>query len=196
VGITLARSAATLAIAVGGALIARQVQMPLPWMIGGMLAVTIVALAKVRIADHGVHLPPVARMVMVPVIGVMLGSSFTPDIVGQMGDWWLTLIGLVVFIGSTLAVIYQVYRRVFGFDRPTAYFSAIPGGVIESAILGEMAGGDARTISLIHFCRIVLAVLTIPVAMRLIYGPVGSVAISADSFDTALSVTVSALSSW
>ena len=42
------------------------------------------------------------------------------------------------------------------------------------SIIGEGAGGDARTISLIHFCRIVLAVLTIPLVMRAIYGPVGS----------------------
>ncbi|MEM6667561.1 MAG: AbrB family transcriptional regulator, partial [Pseudomonadota bacterium] len=155
-------------------------------MIGAMLATTLVALGKVEVAGRGVKLPMSVRMVMVPVIGVMLGSSFTPEVARQIPGWWITVVGLVVFIVVTIAIVYQINRRIFGFDRPTAYFSAIPGGVIESAIIGEQAGGDPRTISLIHFCRIVLAVLSIPIAMRLIYGPVGSVAISPEKLDTAL----------
>lgn len=183
----------TLAIAIIGALIARAVQLPLPWMIGAMLATTLVALFDLRIAGHGVRLPMAPRLVMVPVIGVMLGSGFSPEIIGQMAHWWATMAGLLVFVAASLFAVYTLNRRVFGFDKPTAYFAAIPGGVIESAILGEMAGGDGRTISLIHFCRVLLAVLTIPITMRLIFGPVGSVAIAPDALDTALSPSDMAL---
>lgn len=184
---TLLQAAGTLVLAVIGSLIARTIQLPLPWMMGAMLATTIAALFKLEVAGLGVKLPVTLRMIVVPVIGVMLGSSFSPAMVGQMVHWWWTLAGLFVFVGGSLLIIYNIYRRYFGFDMPTAYFAAIPGGVIESAILGEMAGGDSRTISLIHFCRVLMAVLTIPIALRMIYGPIGSVAIPAGSLDTALS---------
>ncbi|MEM9207319.1 MAG: AbrB family transcriptional regulator, partial [Pseudomonadota bacterium] len=180
------RTLFTIAVAGVGGWVAALVGVPLPWMIGAMLATTVFALFAIAPAGIAVRSPMEFRTVMVPVIGVMLGSSFTPEIVEQMAGWWITITGLLVFIGLSLATIFVLYRRVFGFDTPTAYFAALPGGVIEAALLGEQAGGDSRTISLIHFCRILLAVLTIPIAMRLIFGPVGSSAISADAYDTAL----------
>jgi membrane AbrB-like protein len=111
---------------------------------------------------------------MVPVIGVMLGSGFTPAVVAGMREWWLTLLALAGFILISTGVVYQFYRRVYGFDRTTAYFGSIPGGLIDMAIIGESLGGDGRSISLIHFARILAAVLTIPFAMQWLYGPIGS----------------------
>ncbi len=183
------QAVATLLIGAAGGYLASLIGVPLPWMIGAMLANTIVAIADVRIAGHGVMLPLTVRTVMVPVIGVMLGSGFTPEVARQMIAWWPSVVGLFLFVGLSVITVYTLYRRLFDLDRPTAYFAAIPGGVIESAILGEMAGGDQRTISLIHFCRILIAVLTIPLAFRLIFGPVGSAAVGADAFKTAISLS-------
>ena len=181
-----AQAVATLSVGTAGGALAYFLGVPLAWMIGAMLANAILALANVRIAGHGVMLPMGLRMVMVPVLGVMLGASFRPDIFHQMADWWITMLGLIAFVGIAATLVYQMYRRLFGLERPTAYFAAIPGGLVESAILGEMAGGDLRMISLIHFCRIIVAVLVIPFALQAFYGPVGSAALPVDAFDTAL----------
>lgn len=184
----IARTTGTLVIGSLGGYVAALISLPLPWMIGAMLATTIAALSRAQIAGQHVLLPQSFRLVTVPVIGVMLGSGFTPEVAQMMVVWWPSVLGLFVFVMASVVSVYVVYRRFFGFDRPTAYFASIPGGVIESAVLGESAGGDARTISLIHFCRILLAVLCIPMAFRLVFGPVGSQAVGASAFETALSI--------
>jgi uncharacterized membrane protein AbrB (regulator of aidB expression) len=65
----------------GGAL-AAWAQLPLAWMIGAMLATTAGAMAGLPIA-----VPTALRNLFVVVLGVMLGSSFTPAILDQLGDW-------------------------------------------------------------------------------------------------------------
>ncbi len=172
--ILLGRTVATLAIGAAGGWIASQIGIPLPWMIGALIAVGICALFDLTVIGHGVHVPQILRSAMVPVVGVMIGSTFTPEILGQIPQWWITMLGLVVFILASTAAVHTLYRRVFRYDSATAYFSAVPGGLILMAVIGEDSGGDPRTISLVHFCRIVLAVLIIPFVMRMIYGPVGS----------------------
>jgi membrane AbrB-like protein len=114
--------------------------------------------------------------VMVPVIGVMLGASFTPDIVGRMPGWWPSLAMVPVFVMASTALIYPLYRGVFSYDRATAFFSAVPGGLLEMSVLAEEQKGDTRTVSAIHFLRIVFAVLSLPLAFGIIFGPVGSAA--------------------
>lgn len=175
--IATAKTVATLALGTAGGWIAAAAGLPLPWMMGPMLAVGAAGVAGLSVGGHGVSVPLWLRTTMVPIIGVMLGAGFTPDVVAGIGDWWITMAALVAFVCVAAALVYQIYRRMFGFDRPTAYFAAIPGGLVEMAIIGEGVGGDGRTISLIHFCRILMAVLTIPFVMEAIYGPVGSRAI-------------------
>lgn len=185
----IARTIGTLIIGSVGGYLAAMASLPLPWMIGAMLATTIAAISKAQVMGQQVLLPLQFRLVMVPVIGVMLGSGFTPEVARMMIVWWPSVIGLFFFVIVSVVSVYFVYRRLFGFDQPTAYFASIPGGVIESAILGESAGGDARTISLIHFCRILLAVLCIPMAFRIVFGPVGSQAVGTGAFETALTLS-------
>lgn len=178
------RTIGTLLLAGVGGYGALLIGLPLPWMMGAMLAVAIAALARAGLGGHHVHMPAWPRLMMVPVIGVMLGSAFTPEIAAAIPHWWITMLGLLVYVALATALVYWLYRHLFGYDRPTAYFSAVPGGLIEMALIAETVGGNTRTIALIHFCRIVVAVLTIPFVMRWLYGPVGSGAIGfAHGFD-------------
>ena len=59
--------------AIGGALF-HQLDMPLAWMIGAMVFTTGAALCGLKIA-----MPIGLRSFMVAVLGVMLGSAFTPE---------------------------------------------------------------------------------------------------------------------
>jgi len=163
------KTLATVAIGAAGGYAGYAIDMPLPWMLGSILVVGAAGIAGISIGGHSVYVPVWLRSTMIPVLGVMLGSGFTPQVVSGMVDWWITLLALVGFIMLATAVVYQFYRRVAGFDAPTAYFCAIPGGLVEMAIIGEGSGGDARTISLVHFCRILFSVLTLPFLMRWLY---------------------------
>jgi uncharacterized protein len=66
---------------------------------------------------------------------------------------------LVICIG---AVGYPFFRRVFGFDHATAFYSAMPGGLQDMLLFGEEAGGDVRALSLIHATRVLIVVTLLP----------------------------------
>jgi membrane AbrB-like protein len=55
-------------------------------------------------------------------------------------------------------------------DRPTAFFSAMPGGLVDMILMGERAGGDPNTISLMHAARIFLVVMLFPVVIQMVTG--------------------------
>jgi uncharacterized membrane protein AbrB (regulator of aidB expression) len=100
----------------GGAA-AAWVQLPLPWMIGAMMAVTAASVAGLPVA-----LPVPLRSAMVVILGVMLGSSFTPAILDRLGDWAVSLSMLLVYTLAAGAAGTFYFRRVAGYDPVTAYF--------------------------------------------------------------------------
>ena len=140
----------------GGALLNR-FNLPLAWMIGAMLFTSAAAMAKLPVA-----VPKALRGAMITVLGVMLGSGFTPAVVAQMGEWTVTLAALAVYIVAVTAVGVAYLRRVAGYDPVTAYFTATPGGLNEMVLVGTAMGGDDRTISLVHALRVMLVVMAIP----------------------------------
>lgn len=139
--------------------------LPLPWMLGSMSACIIAALAG---AKPAMVMP--LRSVMLAVLGVMLGSSFTPDLLGQAAQWAPSLVSLFVAMAVATALVMAYLRRVGGMSVPTAYFAAAPGGVNEMVVTGSALGGDEHTIAMIHFLRILLIVFTIPFGFQLATG--------------------------
>ncbi len=150
--------------ALGGWLFA-SLRLPLPWMLGSMTACTVAAILRVPIGAPAVVRPP-----MTMVIGVMLGTGFTSQTLGSIATWGSTIIGLAGFIIVSGAACVTYFRRIAGFDVPTAFFAGMPGGLVEMVILGEHKGGDAGKIALVHSARVLLVVLTLPFLMQLMSG--------------------------
>lgn len=150
--------------AAGGSLF-HALGMPLPWMLGAMLVVTVASLSGLRPA-----VPPRLRMVMLAVLGVMLGSHFTPGLLERLGAWTPSLLALLVVSAGTPFVAAPIFRRLGGFDRVTAYFSGTPGGLNEMVLVGSAMGGDARSIALVHALRIMVVVFAVAAWFRLTEG--------------------------
>ena len=160
-----ARTAGTLAAGTAGGALFAWLNLPLPWMLGAMVATTVASLGGAP-----VYVPGPLRSIMLAIIGVMIGASFTPEIVEQARAWPLTIGCLVLYLGLLMGVLFIYFRRVVGLDAPTAYFSAAPGGLSEMVLTGAAMGGDDRTIALIHATRILLVVLLIPFWFRFMTG--------------------------
>jgi membrane AbrB-like protein len=107
---------------------------------------------------------------MVAVLGLMLGSAFTPDIMARVGHWLPSMAALLLYIAAVTAVLFLYFYKVAGYDRVTAYFSASPGGLNEMVFVGGEMGGDVRTISLIHGGRVLFVVLVVPFGFALFGG--------------------------
>jgi hypothetical protein len=110
------------------------------------------------------------RQGMIIVLGVLLGSGFTPE---------LAAAGLPNGRASlcrphrhdhdrrgTLCYALAAHALPTG-TRPTCYFAAMPGGLNDMTIMGGAMGGEERAIALAHALRILTVVLTIPVWYRL-----------------------------
>lgn len=139
--------------------------LPLAWMIGAMTATTILAVGGVRVA-----VPMRLRSAMIMILGIMLGSAFTPEILEQIGRWAVSLGVLVVYMFSSAFVGTLFLRRVVGYDPVTAYFAATPGGLSEMVLVGGALGGDEREISLCHGIRVMLVVMALPFWFQFVDG--------------------------
>lgn len=110
------------------------------------------------------------RPATVAVIGVLLGARFTPDVVGAIGQWSVSLALLALYMAVVAAICVPIYRYFGKADWQTAYLSGLPGGLSEMVELGEEKGADVRTIILAHTLRIVVTIALIAVWFRVIEG--------------------------
>lgn len=146
---------------IGGALF-KFLTVPLPWMLGAMCFTTIAAMSGVQVA-----MPRQLRNGFVTILGVLLGSGFTPAVLGRMDEWVFTLAALIVWIFVAGGIAYVYLRRVAGHDRTTAFFGATPGGLAEMTLVGSQYGADPRVLSLTHTVRVMATVLIVPIWFRL-----------------------------
>nr|WP_318272588.1 AbrB family transcriptional regulator [Paracoccus saliphilus] len=150
----------TFGAALIGAAIFLVLGLPLPWLLGPMLACLIVALSGARMAGAGQ-----LGIFMRTFLGVAVGASITPQVLAGLPAIGASLAIVPVFIGVIALIGYPLFRRVFGFDHPTAWYAAMPGGLQDMLVFGEEAGGDIRALSLIHATRILVIVTVAPLIM-------------------------------
>jgi membrane AbrB-like protein len=159
----LRRLALALLIGAAGGALFLAAGLPLAWMLGPMLATTLASLAGAPLA-----VPAALRAPTVAVLGVLLGSGFDREVLERLFLWLPILVALPFYVVIVTGAAFLHLRRLARLDPRTAWFSATPGGLGEMVVLGDRAGGDLRTIALVHSIRILLVVLAIPFALRLL----------------------------
>lgn len=161
----LFRTAIALVVGVTSGVFAAWVGMALPWMLGPMVGVTVLALMNAPI-----RAPMALRPWVVPVIGVLLGSGFYPGVQGQLGTWAATFALLPFYLAVAAAVSFAIYCRMGKYDPVTAFFASMPGGLNEMLILGEDAGGDGKKIAMAHATRILFVISCVGLFFGLVLG--------------------------
>lgn len=161
-----------------GGWLAFRIGAPLPWMIGALFVTAVISTNKQAVKKLGNYkFPDNVREVFIALIGVMIGTQVTPEILDQAVELPLTISALAVFIVLCHLGNMAIFRKLGGYDRATACFSATPGGLMESIMLGEAAGADLRILSAQQFLRVIVVVTALPFGLSLWLGhPVGSAA--------------------
>lgn len=159
----LQRVAATLLLALLAALAAQALHVPLPWMIGPLVATGLLGIAGLPVAGSNR-----LRNVGQGLIGIALGLYFTPAVVGLL----LTLAPAVALgVAWALLLGYLFYRflhRTNGGDRASAFFAAAIGGASEMAVLAERHQGRVDRVAAAHSLRVLMVVVLIPVGYQLL----------------------------
>lgn len=147
----------TLLLAALGTFVLWSLNLPLPFLFGPMFACLGAALLGAPLKGIS-SLSLSART----ILGVAVGASITPAVITQLPQ----MAGSVAFIPLYIAVIGLVgvpyFHKICGFDLPTAYFAAMPGGLQDMVIFGEEAGADVRALALIHATRVLIIVAIVP----------------------------------
>jgi membrane AbrB-like protein len=135
-------------------------RIPLPWMIGPLLAIAACNFAGARLRSL-----PGGRQLGQLIIGTALGLYFTPEVAREVASsWWLLLVAALFAIA--LAWVCACFLcRVTDTDRTTAFFASVPGGAAEMAVLGERYGARVDRVVFAQSLRVLVVVIAVPFAL-------------------------------
>lgn len=153
----------TVAVATAGVAVFWSLGAPLPFLFGPMAACLLAALAGQRLQGMG-QLGHGMRT----ILGVAIGSSITPEVVADLPRMAASVALIPLYIGIIGLIGVPFFSRVCGFDRITAFYAAMPGGLQDMVLFGKEAGGDVRALSLVHATRVLVIVTLAP--MILVFG--------------------------
>lgn len=154
------RVGAALAACLAGGLVCAWLNTPLPWMIGPLLV-----MSCLQLAGANLEAPPMGRAAGQVVVGLTLGLYFTPPVVREVAAYGLWFVALGVLVTGAGAISAEVIRRLTGVDRATAWFSSMPGGAAEMAILAERYGALADRVAVANSMRMMFVVTVIPITI-------------------------------
>lgn len=189
------RKLQTVGIAMIGTALVYGVGLPLPFLFGPMFACLAAALCGAQLKGLG-QISVGART----ILGVAVGASITPDVLGQLPQMAMS----VALIPPTIALIALIgvpfFSRFCRFDRITAYYAAMPGGLQDMVIFGGAAGGDVRALSLVHATRVLVIVTIAPIVLTSLFGasldrPMGEPATDLPAFELVV-MTLAAIVGW
>jgi uncharacterized protein len=157
-----ARIALTLAAAALAGALAEHWRVPLPWLIGPMLACAGAGLLGAPLAASG-RLRNAGQW----AIGVALGLYFTPEVTALL---WPLAPAIAVGVLWALGLGYVFHRWLRALNpaeaSATTFFAAAIGGASEMAVLAEREGARVDRVAAAHSLRVLLVVTLIPVGLQ------------------------------
>lgn len=154
--------AETLAIAAGGGGLFTLIGFPAGWLAGAMCLSAVAALA-----GRTVHLPQWAARTCFVMLGISLGAVATPETVGGMASWPLSVVIVCIGMGVVTVATVGYLRVVHGWDKETAMFAGIPGALSQVMAMAAECGADLRAIGIVQTLRVMILAVCVPVGLAL-----------------------------
>lgn len=140
------------------------VELPLPWLLGPIFACLLVSLMGVRLGG----IRPLNDG-MRTILGVAVGATMTPAVIASFPSMWATLLMVPAMVAIIGICGVPYFRTLCGYDLPTAYYAAMPGGLQDMLVFGEEAGANVRALSLIHATRVLVIVVALPFLLKVLW---------------------------
>lgn len=155
----------TLLISCLGSILFIYLSLPLPWLLGSIFASSFL----MRFENLPIQSPKLFSTPARIMIGLTIGSAFTPEILQFLDIYFLSLLLIIPYTILTIVFGMYYYHRLIGFDKKTAYLSSMPGGVIEMVIIGEQIKADISKITLVQSSRLFFVVVTLPFIIQYVF---------------------------
>ena len=166
----LLRVAGTLLLAWAAAAACVALHTPLPWMLGPLVATSVLSMAGAPTESWG----PL-RNGGQWAIGAALGLYFTPEVSALVGSlWWAIILGIAwaLLLGWGFgAWLYRLHApRMHGVPAPmlrsTSYFAGAIGAASEMTLLSERENARTDLVAASHSLRLLIVTITIPFALQ------------------------------
>ena len=133
-----------LLVGVVGAALAKPAGIPLPYLIGPLLACAIAAVAGAPVAAI-----PYGREFGQVTIGLAIGLRFVPTVVLATLKLLpaMVCVTLAMIIATTMAAF--MLHKISGVDRKTAFFATAAAGLAEMAVVAHQKGADSDTVAVL-----------------------------------------------
>lgn len=150
----------TIAICLACGVVLNGLGAPLPFLFGSLGGCLIGALLGIDL--KGI---PICSTVSRTILGVAIGTSLSWALVLAIPSYLTTLALIPLYVVLIALCGIPYFRRVFGYDLPTAFYAAMPGGLQDMVIFGIEAGANPRSLSLIHATRVLVLVTAAPLVL-------------------------------
>lgn len=161
------KSIISLAIAGAGGIILMQLGLPAGAMVGSMLFVAAASLFGTPVVTPS----PKAFGFMLVGVGLMVSDNFMPGTFDALlsGSLLLPIIVATVFVFLSSLLVAFVIHRFVGWDFPTSFLAAAPGGFTVMTTLAIKYKKDPFRISMLHLCRLLAIKSVVPFVFMIFF---------------------------
>ena len=144
-------------ISIPSAIISDYFNIPLAWMLGPMIAVSIAALTGIK-----VKMPKLALSAILIILGLHIGNYIDQNLINQMKDWIWTSAIMFIYILLSIFIVSKYLQRFSGYKSKTSIFSAAPGALGPLLILAEYEKSDLSQVATSHLIRLIIIITVFP----------------------------------
>lgn len=153
----LARVALALAIGISGAVAASVATMPLPYLLGPLLACAAASILSAPISPI-----PYGRELGQVAVGLAIGLRFIPTVVIAIITMLpFMLAATILMIVATMIAAFMI-SKLAALDLKSAFFATAAAGLAEMAVVAHQKGADSDTVAVVHLIRVTSIVTIVP----------------------------------
>lgn len=155
-----ARSLLTVGIALAGGMLVEAIGVPAGIMVGGMFSVAIATVSGAPVASFN----PKLFAPLLVFVGIMVTENFTPETARMLASGSLlapVLISTTLIFMSSL-LVGRIIHKLSGWDMPTSFLAAAPGGFTIMTTLAIKYDKDPFSVSMLHLVRLMAIKAFVP----------------------------------
>ena len=151
-------------ISIPSAIIADFFNIPLAWMLGPMIAISIAALMGLKVV-----IPKLALSGILIILGLYIGNYIDQNLLNQMVNWIWTTIIMFFYIVISILIVSKYLQKFSDYKEKTSIFSAAPGALGPLMILAEYEKSDLSQVATAHLIRLIIIITLFPFIIVSLY---------------------------
>ena len=151
-------------ISIPSAIVADFFKVPLAWMIGPMIATSLIALKGFQVI-----MPRLALSSILIILGLHIGNYIDQNLLNQMVNWIWTTIIMLFYIVISILIVSKYLQKFSDYKEKTSIFSAAPGALGPLMILAEYEKSDLSQVATAHLIRLIIIIPLFPFIIVSLY---------------------------